>query len=136
VFHHLLRGAELPARLWSDAYRVALAIANGWRLVRLPLLGPPPPPHQVPPDVYDRSRLYTSSLGLSMRTNIVIDDALMKQAMQASGARSKREAVELALRTLVNLQQQGEIRAFRGRLAWEGDLETQRLDHESGEPQA
>jgi Arc/MetJ family transcription regulator len=71
-----------------------------------------------------------------MRTNIVIDDALMKQAMQASGARSKREAVELALRTLVNLQQQGEIRAFRGRLAWEGDLETQRLDHESGEPQA
>ena len=39
-----------------------------------------------------------------MRTNIVIDDALMKQAMQASGARSKREAVELALRTLVKLQ--------------------------------
>jgi Arc/MetJ family transcription regulator len=56
--------------------------------------------------------------------------------MQASGARSKREAVELALRTLVNLQQQGEIRAFRGRLAWEGDLETQRLDHERGELQA
>ena len=58
-----------------------------------------------------------------MRTNIVIDDALMKQAMQASGARSKREAVELGLRTLVKLQQQAEIRAFRGRLAWEGDLE-------------
>ena len=96
----------------------------------------PPPPRQAPPDVYDRSRLYTSSLGLSMRTNIVIDDALMKQAMQASGARSKREAVELALRTLVKLQQQAEIRAFRGRLAWEGDLETQRLDHEIGELQA
>ena len=86
--------------------------------------------------MYDRSKLYTSSLGLSMRTNIVIDDALMKQAMQASGARSKREAVELALRTLVKLQQQGEIRAFRGRLAWEGDLETQRLDHAIGELQA
>ena len=86
--------------------------------------------------MYDRSRLYTSSLGLSMRTNIVIDDALMTQAMQASGARSKREAVELALRTLVNLQQQAEIRAFRGRLAWEGDLETQRLDHPIGERQA
>jgi len=71
-----------------------------------------------------------------MRTNIVIDDALMKQAMQASGARSKREAVELALRTLVNLQQQGGIRAFRGRLAWECDLETQRLDHAIGELQA
>ena len=51
-------------------------------------------------------------------------------------ARSKREAVELALRTLVNLQQQAEIRAFRGRLAWEGDLETQRLDHAIGERQA
>lgn len=36
--------------------------------------------------------------------------------MQASGARSKREAVELGLRTLVRLQQQGEIRSFRGRL--------------------
>ncbi len=68
-----------------------------------------------------------------MRTNIVIDDALMKQAMQASGARSKREAVELGLRTLVKLQQQTEIRAFRGRLAWEGDQEAQRLD---GEPEA
>ncbi|GDX77924.1 hypothetical protein LBMAG41_30040 [Cyanobium sp.] len=47
-----------------------------------------------------------------------------------------REAVELALRTLVKLQQQAEIRAFRGRLAWEGDLETQRLDHKSGQLQA
>jgi Arc/MetJ family transcription regulator len=65
-----------------------------------------------------------------MRTNIVIDDALMKQAMQASGARSKREAVELGLRTLVKLQQQAQIRAFRGRLAWDGDLDAQRLDAE------
>ncbi|QNI70875.1 type II toxin-antitoxin system VapB family antitoxin [Cyanobium sp. NS01] len=63
-----------------------------------------------------------------MRTNIVIDDALMKQAMQASGARSKREAVELGLRTLVKLQQQGKIRSFRGQLRWDGDLDAQRLD--------
>ncbi len=69
----------------------------------------------------------TRLAGAAMRTNIVIDDALMKQAMQASGARSKREAVELGLRTLVKLQQQAEIRGFRGRLAWEGDLEAQRL---------
>lgn len=62
------------------------------------------------------------------RTNIVIDDALMRHAMQASGARSKREAVELGLRTLVRLQEQAEIRSFRGRLHWEGDLEAQRLD--------
>jgi len=78
--------------------------------------------------VYARPNIYTFSLGPGVRTNIVIDDALMKQAMQASGARSKREAVELGLRTLVKLQQQAEIRGFRGRLAWEGDLEAQRLD--------
>ena len=47
---------------------------------------------------------------------IVIDDALMRQAMRASGARRKREAVELGLHILVRQQQQGEIRAFRGRL--------------------
>ena len=57
-----------------------------------------------------------------MRTNIVIDDALMRQAMQASGARSKREAVELGLRTLVRLQQQGEIRAFQKKLLDAGVL--------------
>ena len=62
-----------------------------------------------------------------MRTNIVIDDALMRQAMLASGARSKREAVELGLRTLVRLQQQAEIRSYRGQLQGEGDLEAQRL---------
>jgi Arc/MetJ family transcription regulator len=70
-----------------------------------------------------------------MRTNIVIDDALMKQAMQASGARSKREAVELGLRTLVRLQQQGEIRSFRGRLRWEGDLDAQRRDPDTDQEQ-
>lgn len=63
-----------------------------------------------------------------MRTNIVIDDALMQQAMHAAGARSKREAVELGLRTLVQLSQQAEIRNFRGKLPWEGSLENQRLD--------
>ena len=76
---------------------------------------------------------FTHWLGPGMRTNIVIDDALMKQAMQASGARSKREAVELGLRTLVKLQQQAGIRSFRGRLRWEGDLEAQRLDGEAEE---
>jgi len=64
----------------------------------------------------------------AMRTNIVIDEDLMRQAMQASGARSKREAVELGLRILVRLQQQGEIRSYRGQMQWEGDLEAQRLD--------
>ncbi|WP_216899981.1 type II toxin-antitoxin system VapB family antitoxin [Synechococcus sp. CCY 9618] len=66
------------------------------------------------------------------RTNIVIDDGLMKDAMQASGARTKREAVELGLRTLVELKQQEGLRAFRGKLRWEGDLEALRLDRSDG----
>ncbi|KEF41010.1 MAG: hypothetical protein ER33_13980 [Cyanobium sp. CACIAM 14] len=66
-----------------------------------------------------------------MRTNIVIDDQLMRDAMQASGARTKREAVEIGLRTLVKLEQQKRIKAFRGRLSWEGDLESQRQGQHS-----
>ncbi|MCP9799895.1 type II toxin-antitoxin system VapB family antitoxin [Synechococcus sp. RedBA-s] len=63
-----------------------------------------------------------------MRTNIVIDDLLMRDAMQASEARTKREAVEIGLRTLVRLEQQKRIQAFRGRLSWKGDLENLRQD--------
>ena len=65
-----------------------------------------------------------------MRTNIVIDDALMAEAMTASGARSPREAVELGLRTLLRLRRQEAIRDARGKLAWSGDLEAMRLDDE------
>jgi Arc/MetJ family transcription regulator len=63
-----------------------------------------------------------------MRTNIVIDDQLMAEAMSASGAKTKREAVELGLRTLLQLLKQHEIRRFRGKLAWQGDLEAMRVD--------
>jgi Arc/MetJ family transcription regulator len=63
-----------------------------------------------------------------MRTNIVIDDQLMKQAMRASGAATKREAVESALRLLVRLNRQEQIRRLRGKLKWEGDLNAMRRD--------
>lgn len=63
-----------------------------------------------------------------MRTNIVIDDRLMTDAMAASGARTKREVVELGLKTLLQLRRQEGIRAFRGKLAWEGDLDAMRTD--------
>jgi Arc/MetJ family transcription regulator len=63
-----------------------------------------------------------------MRTNIVIDDALMKDALKATGLATKREAVELGLRTLVRLSKQAGIRRFRGRLRWEGDLDAMRID--------
>jgi Arc/MetJ family transcription regulator len=63
-----------------------------------------------------------------MRTNIVIDDALMEEAMAATGAATKREAVELGLRALVRLRRQAGIRAHRGKLDWRGDLEAMRTD--------
>jgi Arc/MetJ family transcription regulator len=63
-----------------------------------------------------------------MRTNIVIDDALMADTLKATGLKTKREAVELGLRTLLRLRRQQEIRGFRGKLAWEGDLDAMRSD--------
>ena len=63
-----------------------------------------------------------------MRTNIVIDDKLMRETLRATGARTKREVVELGLRTLLRLRQQEEIRRHRGRLDWQGDLEAMRAD--------
>ena len=63
-----------------------------------------------------------------MRTNIVIDDELMERAMRASGAATKRETVESALRLLVRLKQQELIRGSRGKLKWEGDLKAMRRD--------
>ena len=63
-----------------------------------------------------------------MRTNIVIDDQLMQDALRATGLKTKREAVELGLRTLLRLRQQAEIRRFRGKLDWQGDLDGMRMD--------
>ena len=63
-----------------------------------------------------------------MRTNIEIDDRLMKQAMRASGAATKREVVELGLRALITLKSQERIRLFRGKLRWDGDLDAMRRD--------
>ncbi len=63
-----------------------------------------------------------------MRTNIVIDDKLMKETLRLTGLKTKREAVELGLRTVVRLRKQDEIRRFRGKLGWQGDLEAMRTD--------
>ena len=63
-----------------------------------------------------------------MRTNIIIDDDLMAEALTATGLKTKREAVELGLKTLLRLRRQETIRKFRGKLAWEGDLEAMRTD--------
>ena len=63
-----------------------------------------------------------------MRTNIVIDDKLMRNALRATGLKTKREAVELGLRTLLRLNRQTEIRNLRGKLNWQGDLDSMRSD--------
>jgi len=61
-----------------------------------------------------------------MRTNIVIDDNLMNDALKVTGLKTKKEAVELGLKILVKLNQQEAIKAFRGKLTWDGDLEVLR----------
>ena len=61
-----------------------------------------------------------------MRTNIVLDDKLVERAQKLTGIKTKREVVHEALRTLILLKEQAEIRNLRGKLKWEGDLHEQR----------
>ncbi len=63
-----------------------------------------------------------------MRTNIDIDDRLMRQAMRSSGARTKRAAVEEGLRLLIQTKSQSSIRRLRGKVAWQGDVNSSRLE--------
>lgn len=62
-----------------------------------------------------------------MRTNIVIDDKLMNEALMVTGCTTKKEAVEEGLKMLIKLHKQSNIRSFRGKLKWEGDLDEMRL---------
>ncbi len=61
-----------------------------------------------------------------MRTNIEIDDSLMADALKATGLSTKKEAVELGLKVLIKLNKQASIRALRGKLKWEGNLDEMR----------
>ena len=63
-----------------------------------------------------------------MRTNIDIDDALMAQVMESGEFKTKKAAVEEGLRLLAQVRAQGQIRALRGRLNWEGSLDDMRKD--------
>lgn len=67
-----------------------------------------------------------------MRTNIDIDDRLMRQAMKHSGARTKKAAVEAGLRLLAETHAQGSIRSLRGKVEWDGDLSQSRLTRVRG----
>ena len=61
-----------------------------------------------------------------MRTNIVLDDKLIARAQKITGIKTKREVVHEALRLLILLSEQAEIRSLRGKLPWDGDLNGQR----------
>ena len=61
-----------------------------------------------------------------MRTNIVIDDELMENALKATGLATKKDVVEQGLKLLIKRNQQQEIRKLRGKVKWEGDLDEMR----------
>ena len=61
-----------------------------------------------------------------MRTNIMLDDKLVERAQKLTGIKTKREVVQEALRTLILLREQAEVRQFRGKLKWEGNLNEMR----------
>ena len=63
-----------------------------------------------------------------MRTNIVINDQLMKQAIKLAGLHTKKEAVEQGLKLLVQLHEQRKIKSYRGKLKWRGNLQKMRTD--------
>jgi Arc/MetJ family transcription regulator len=63
-----------------------------------------------------------------MRTNIILDDELVQRAKELTGIETKRAVVNEALRLLVHIYEQKEVRSLRGKLTWEGDLNTMRED--------
>ncbi len=63
-----------------------------------------------------------------MRTNIVIDDKLMSDAMLLSRLKTKKAVVEKGLKLLIQLKKQERLKGLRGKLKWEGDLDSMRLD--------
>lgn len=63
-----------------------------------------------------------------MRTNIVIDDELMEEVIKLTGVKTKKEAVELGLLTLIRIKKQEKIRQYRGKLNWDGNLDDMRTD--------
>ena len=63
-----------------------------------------------------------------MRTNIVIDDDFINEAMTLSRLKTKKAVVETGLRLLVQIKKQEQIEDFREKLKWDGDLDSMRSD--------
>jgi Arc/MetJ family transcription regulator len=64
-----------------------------------------------------------------MRTNIVIDEDLMNEAMKLTQIKTKKAVVETSLKLLIQLKKQEQLKSLRGKLQWEGDLKKMRLDN-------
>ena len=62
----------------------------------------------------------------AVRTNIVIDDRLMKEALRVSGLKTKKDAVEKGLKSLIQLHKQSVLKDLKGQITWEGDLDVMR----------
>jgi Arc/MetJ family transcription regulator len=67
-----------------------------------------------------------------MRTNVVLDEELVEKAKTLTGIKTTRAVVDEALRLLVRLREQGQVRDLRGRLRWEGDLAALRESRSGG----
>lgn len=63
-----------------------------------------------------------------MRTNVVINDDLMKSALKFSGLRTKKDVIEAGLQLLVKFNRQTKVKDFRGKLKWVGNLDEMRTD--------
>ena len=63
-----------------------------------------------------------------MRTNVVINDVLMESALRVSGVKTKKDTIEEALKLLVQIKNQENIKGFRGKLKWTGNLNNMRTD--------
>ena len=65
-----------------------------------------------------------------MRTNIVLDEDLIERARQLTGIKTKKQVIQEALRVLIRLREQEQVRSLRGKLHWQGDLEETRQDRQ------
>jgi len=70
--------------------------------------------------------MINSKEGKQMRTNVVLDDELIKQAQEVTGIKTKKGVIDEALRLLVRLRAQEKLRELRGKIDWEGDLDAMR----------
>jgi Arc/MetJ family transcription regulator len=77
-------------------------------------------------NVYDMTNIYTREA--EMRTNVVIDDKLMASVLKVSGLTTKKDAIEEGLKLLLQVKRQKEIKRFRGKLNWSGNLDEMRRD--------